>query len=103
MAKTAGIKNKSGKSPSVRVRASSSGRSETKFGSVVVTGSKPSATSVRENVKRSSLALERVTKKLVKPGVFIRAKSSVPQYSADEDEPGVFIRRLGKSVQRGRV
>ena len=76
---------------------------KTKFGSVVVTGARPSASSVKANVSRSTEALERVTKKLVKPGVSIRPKKDVPQFSVVEDEPGVFIRRLNGRIERGRV
>lgn len=76
---------------------------KTKFGSVVVTGARPSASSVKANVSRSTEALERVTKKLIRPGVSLRPKKDVPQFSVVEDEPGVFIRRLNGRIERGHV
>jgi hypothetical protein len=89
--------------PSVRVRTSIGGSFETKFGSVTVTGKKPTAASVRANVERSSKALERLSKALTKPGVVVRPKKDVPQFSVDENEPGVFIRRLNNRIERGRI
>ena len=104
MAKQTGIRGATDGKLSVRVRKGSAARAfSTKFGSVVVTGSRPSPASVEANVHRSTAALERATKKLVKPGIFIRAKRDVPQFSVVEDEPGVFVRRLNGRIERGRV
>ncbi len=104
MTKHRGIRNSSDGKLSVKVRKTSASRSfKTKFGSVIVTGTKPSAESVKANVNRSTEALERVTRKLMKPGISLRAKKDVPQFSVAEDEPGVFIRRLNGRIERGRV
>lgn len=73
------------------------------FGSVTISGAKPSASSVAMNVERSTEALERVARKLVKPGVALRAKKGVPYYSVAEGETGVFVRRLDGRVERGRL
>jgi hypothetical protein len=77
--------------------------SKVKFGSVTVSGAKPSAAAVKSNVERSTQALERVTKKLVKPGIIIRAKKGVPQFSVAEGETGVFVRKLNGRIERGRL
>lgn len=74
-----------------------------KFGSVTITGKKPTAAVVTQNVKISTEALERVGKWLIKPGVMIRRKKDVPQYSVAEGETGVFIRRLNGRTDRGRL
>ena len=87
----------------VTVRTDGSRRCKTKFGGVTITGSRPAAEIVTRNVERSSMALERVGKKLIKPGIAIRPKRNVPQYSVAEDEIGVFIRRLNGRVERGRL
>ena len=77
--------------------------SKVKFGNVTVTGKKPSAAAVKINVERSTEALERISVRLSRPGVTIRPKKDVPQFSVAEDEPGVFIRRLNDRIQRGRL
>ena len=87
----------------VTVRTDGSRKFKTKFGGVTITGSRPAAEIVARNVERSSMALERVGKKLTKPGIAIRPKRNVPQYSVAEDEIGVFIRRLNGRVERGRL
>jgi len=74
-----------------------------KFGSVVISGAKPNAKLVQANVERSTEALERVTAKLGKPGVSLRAKKGVPRFSISEHEAGVFVRRLDGRTERGRV
>ena len=87
----------------VTVRTGGSRNCKTKFGGVTITGRRPPAEIVTRNVERSSMALERVGKKLTKPGIAIRSKRNVPQYSVAEDEIGVFIRRLNGRVERGRL
>ena len=77
--------------------------SKVKFGSVTVTGTKPTAAAVKTNVERSTEALERIGKTLSKPGVVLRAKKDVPQFSVAEGESGVFIRRLNGRTERGRL
>lgn len=87
----------------VVVRTKGSRGSKVKFGSVTISGSKPSAGLIKENIARSTAALERVVKRLDRPGVDIRAKKDVPQFSVAEGEPGVFIRRLNGQINRGRL
>lgn len=77
--------------------------SKIRFGSVTISGTKPAAKVIAMNVERSTKALERVTKNLVKPGVVLRTKRDVPHYSVAEGETGVFIRRLNGRTERGRV
>jgi hypothetical protein len=69
---------------------------------VTISGAKSSTRIVALNVERSSEAAERVSKKLIKPGVAILAKKGVPCYSVAEGEAGVFARRLDGRVERGR-
>jgi hypothetical protein len=45
-----------------------------RFGSVTIIGNKPSASLVKKNVERSTVALERVLKRLDRPGVEIRRR-----------------------------
>lgn len=75
----------------------------TKLDNVTVSGKKPSAELVKTNVARSTQALERVGKKLTKPGVHLPEKKGVPRYSADENDQGVFIRRLDGVITTGRL
>lgn len=73
----------------------------TRFGSVTVTAPPPSKAMVQHNVKVSTEALERVTKRLAKAGVRLYAKKGVPLYSLDSDNPDVMIRKLNGKVERG--
>lgn len=76
---------------------------KTRLGNVTVSGAKPSAELVRNNIARSTQALERVGKKLIKPGVRLPEKKGVPRYSADENSPAIIIRRLNGQVTTGRL
>lgn len=87
----------------VVVRSKGARGSKVKFGSVTISGSKPSAGLVKINIDLSSAALERVVKRLDKPGVDIRAKKDVPQFSVAEGERSIFIRRLNGNINRGRL
>jgi len=99
-----GNKNRSAARRFVTVRVSNAPReSKIKFGSVTISGRKPNAAVVTLNVERSTEALERAGKRLIKPGVTIRRKKDVPQYSVAEGETGVFIRRLNGRTERGRL
>jgi hypothetical protein len=84
-------------------RPARGGARTVKFGDVTVTGKAPSAKLVRENVERSTRALERVGKKLIKPGVHLPEKKGVPRYSADENNPHLIIRRLNGQTTTGRL
>lgn len=97
-------KNRSAARRFVTVRVSNAPReSKIKFGSVTISGRKPNPAVVTLNVERSTEALERAGKRLIKPGVTIRRKKDVPQYSVAEGETGVFIRRLNGRTERGRL
>lgn len=87
----------------VRTGAGMGRGSKVKFGSVTISGTKPSAAVVKTNVERSTKALERVTRTLAKPGVVIRAKKDVPQFSVAEGETGIFVRKLNGRTERGRL
>lgn len=76
--------------------------SKVKFGSVTVSGTKPTDEAIQTNVERSTQALARVTKKLATPGIPLREKKDVPQFSVAEGETGIFIRRLNGRTDRGR-
>lgn len=75
----------------------------TRLGTVTVSGQKPSAELVRGNVARSTQALERVRARLAKPGIYLPEKKGVPRYAADENVPGLFIRRLNGTITTGRL
>lgn len=76
---------------------------KTKLGNVTVSGATPNAELVKINIARGTQALERVGKKLIKPGIRLPEKKGVPRYSADENSPGVIIRRLDGKVSTGRL
>lgn len=78
-------------------------RGNVTFGNVTIAGVRPSAEVVRVNVERSTTALQRITRKLTKPGVTLSKKKGVPRFSADEDDPSIFIRVLDGKTDRGRM
>lgn len=78
-------------------------RRKVTFGNVTITGVRPGAEVVRENIERSTRALQRLMGKLTKPGVTLSKKKGVPRFSADEDEPSIFIRVLNGRTDRGRM
>ncbi|WP_249902390.1 hypothetical protein [Sphingobium sp. Ndbn-10] len=75
----------------------------TKLGNVTVSAQKPSAALVKDNVKRSSQALERAAARIVRGGVAIPQRKNVPLYSVDEDNPKIVIRKLNGQVSRGQL
>jgi hypothetical protein len=72
-----------------------------RFGSVTVTAPAPSSALVRHNITLSTQALERVAKRLARPGINLRPKKNVPLYSLDSDNPDVMIRKLNGKTERG--
>lgn len=104
MAKQSSSKRSSSTGTSVTIKAAvRSPKVTTKLGEVTVRGAKPSPELVKVNVTRSTQALERIGEKLVKPGVHLPRKKDVPRYSADENNPGVFIRLLNGRITTGRL
>lgn len=82
---------------------SKKGNVTTRLGNVTVSDKRPSADVLSSNVAASTAALERVGNKLIKPGVHLPQKKGVPRYSADENNPGVFIRRLDGKITTGKL
>jgi len=87
----------------MKVRGRAGQSYNVKFGSVTVSGARPSSAAVDANVERSTEALQRIVKKLAKPGVRLSIKKGVPRYSLDENDPGVFVRVLDGVTLRGRI
>lgn len=78
-------------------------RGKVTFGNVTIAGSRPSADVVQKNVDLSTDALQRITVKLVKPGVTLPKKKGVPRFSVDENDPSIIIRVLDGKTDRGRL
>lgn len=76
-------------------------RTRVKVGDVTVAVHKPTAAEVRQNVDKGNEALKRLREKLIRPGVRVYARKDVPLYSADPDQPGVYIRKLNGQTDRG--
>lgn len=93
MATKAVIDPKASKAKSRRVR----------FGDVTVTAPAPSRALVERNVKLSTQALERVAKRLARPGVVLRPKKNVPLFSVDNDNPDILVRQLNGKIERGTI
>ena len=65
-----------------------------KCGSVTVMVRTPTEAEVQRNVDRSTEALARGLKRLLRPGVRLYPKRGVPLFFADEDHPGKIVRLL---------
>ena len=102
MAKADSTKRSARSGQFVTIRSGKARGNRVKFGSVTISGDKPAAETIRANVERSTQALERFTKKLARPGVTLREKKDVPQFSVAEGETGIFVRRLNGRTERGR-
>jgi hypothetical protein len=92
--------------PSVWIRtgdASERATRKLKFGAVIVSSTAPDPTTVAVNVNAGREALKRATDVLTKPGVTLRLGAHVPRFRADDREPGMLIRELNGSQQRGRI
>ncbi len=64
---------------------------------------RPTAAEVKVNVAKGSSALDRLKKRLMRPGVRVYPKKDVPLYFADVDRPGIYIRKLNGKIERGVV
>lgn len=79
------------------------GTRKLKFGRVVVANTAPDSATVWHNVDAGRQALKRATEVLSKPGVTLRLGADVPRFKADTTEPGMLVRELNGTVQRGRI
>jgi hypothetical protein len=76
-------------------------RTRVKFGGVFVFSDKPSAAQVKRGVSESTDALSRVSEKIAKPGIQLRARRNVPLFSIDPANPDRVIRKLNGKIDRG--
>ena len=72
-----------------------------RFGSVVASATSPKQVELRRNVNTGQAALARATTKIVKAGVSIPARGSVPLYRADPQDPTRLIRELNGKTSTG--
>lgn len=73
------------------------------FGNVVVQGPKPSNDLLARNIKLGSDSLVRAVDALTRPGVVLRPKKGVPQFFADSEHPGFYVRKLDGQTVRGQL
>jgi hypothetical protein len=90
-----------GKSRQVKITLTKGKRTSIRFGAVTISAKKLDAKDVKTNVMAGQAALERVAKKLSRPGVTLRVKKDVPLFFADENQPDILVRRLNGRVERG--
>jgi hypothetical protein len=76
-------------------------RARVKVGGVFVTGDKASAAEVKQAVARSTDMLERLGKKIARPGVRLQAARGVPLFSVDPHRPDRLVRKLNGKIERG--
>ncbi len=76
-------------------------RARVKVGGVFVTGDKASAAEVKQAVATSTDMLERLGKKIARPGVRLRSARGIPLFSADPDRPDRLVRKLNGKTEHG--
>jgi hypothetical protein len=87
--------------PNAKTKTRRRRRSRVKFGGFTVVVPTPSAAEIKRQVDFSTQALERVKRRLTRPGVRVYAKKDVPLYFADSERPGVYVRKLDGKTERG--
>ena len=90
-----------GKSVQVKITLTKGKRASIHFGVVTISAKKLDPENVKTNVMAGQAAMERVAKKLSRPGVTLRVKKDVPLFFADENQPDILVRRLNGKVERG--
>lgn len=75
--------------------------SKVRFGSAVVSAASPKRVELRRNVSTGQNALARAASKIIKAGVSLPAKGSVPLYRADPQDPARLIRELNGRISTG--
>lgn len=85
----------------VKVYARHAPRARVKVGGVIVSGEKASPAQVKQHVARSTDMLERLSQKIARPGVQLKARRGVPLFSADPERPDRFVRKLNGKTERG--
>lgn len=79
------------------------GTRKLKFGQVVVANTVPDPATVWSNVDAGQQALKRATEVLIKPGITLALGANIPRFKADTAQPGMLVRELNGTVQRGRI
>lgn len=82
-------------------RARRTGERKVTFGSVSVMVRRPTKAEVQRNVEQSTAALERMLKRLLRPGFRLYPKRDVPYFWADENHPDKIVRLLNGKQQLG--
>lgn len=76
-------------------------RAKITYGSVSMKATRAAEAALVENIVRGQMALKKVRKKVVKPGVAMRARKDVPLFFADPSDPKRVIRELNGKRERG--
>ena len=92
MSKVQGVKAGSKRSTAVTVR----------FGSVTLTGDRPSAVDLKDKVKRGQRAFAKAAVTLTKSGVKLKHPDNIPVYHADPKDPKRVIRVLNGKTESGQ-
>ncbi len=72
-----------------------------KFGAVTIAVEEVDPDTRQRNIELGQRALARAAKKLMQPGVSIRAAKGVPLYYMDDTRPGRLMRKLNGKVESG--
>jgi hypothetical protein len=79
------------------------GASKVEFGNVVTEGPKPSKRLYEQNVKLGSESLKRAASAIARQGVALKSRKGVPQFFADSERAGFYLRKLDGQIERGQL
>lgn len=72
-----------------------------KFGAVSVRVNEPTQEVIQSGVRASAKAVDRLSKRLVQPGVQIKRAKGVPTYTANPRNPAEVVRKLNGRTEVG--
>lgn len=72
------------------------------FGNVVINVIPPTPRELKKRIAESNVLLGKIRAAIIQPGITLQTHPAIPLYSADEANPSLIIRHVGKSITRGR-
>lgn len=73
-----------------------------KVGRVTVDVRTPTPVELRKRVNESRWVATRLGSAIEKPGVSLSHKATTPVFTADAKDPNLVVRKVGKTLSRGR-
>ena len=72
------------------------------FGNVKISVIPPTPGELKKRIAESNVLLGKIRTAIIQPGITLQTHPAIPLYSADEANPSLIIRHVGKAMTRGR-